>query len=126
MAVLYPDLSYQIIGAAMEVHKVLGPGYLETVYQTALAHELNLRVIKYEREKHLPVVYKGIHVGYYIADFVVEEKIILELKSVTLLTKQHKAQAINYLVTTGFKLAILINFGERSLTYERIIHKAKL
>lgn len=126
MAVLYPDLSYQIIGAAMEVHKVLGPGYLEAVYQTALAHELDLHTIKYEREKHLPVVYKGIYAGHFIADFVVEEKIILELKSVTLLTKQHKAQAINYLATTGFKLAILINFGERSLTYERIIHKGKL
>lgn len=110
----------------MEVHRILGPDYLEAVYQTALAHELDLQTVKYEREKRLPVVYKGILAGHYIADFVVEEKIILELKSVTQLTKQHKAQAINYLMTTGFKLAILINFGERSLKYERIIHKAKL
>ena len=100
--VLYEELSYAIVGAAMEVHKILGPGYLEAVYQAALAHELKLRNITAKREQHLPVSYKGVDVGYYVADFVVEDKIILELKATTRLIPQHKAQAINYL--TDFPL----------------------
>lgn len=123
MAIIFPELSYAIVGAAMEVHKILGPGYLEAVYQTALAHEMKLRGIDFEREKHLPVTYKETNVGHYIADFVVEDKVILELKAVTTLTKAHKAQTINYLITTGFRLGILINFGEPSLVYKRIINK---
>lgn len=121
--ILFKELSYAIIGAAMEVHRILGPGYLEAVYQAALAHELELRGIAARREQHLPVTYKGVDVGYYIADFVVEDKIILELKATTKLIPQHKAQAINYLTTTGFQLAILINFGEKSLETQRVIRK---
>lgn len=112
-----------MVGAAMEVHRVLGPGFLEVVYQGALAHELKLRGIEVRQEHHLPVNYKGVLVGYYIADFVVEDKIILELKAIRQLTREHKAQAINYLAATGLKLAILLNFGEPSLTYERIVRK---
>jgi GxxExxY protein len=121
--IIFKELSFAIIGAAMEVHGILGPGYLEAVYQAALAHELELRGIVARREQHLPVTYKGVTIGYYIADFVVEDKIILELKATTKLTPQHKAQAINYLTTTGFKLAILINFGEKSLETQRVIRK---
>jgi GxxExxY protein len=121
--ILFKELSYAILGAAMAVHTILGPGYLEAVYQGALAHELNLRGISAKREQHLPVTYKGVDVGYYVADFIVEDKIILELKATTKLTPQHKAQAINYLTTTGFKLALLINFGAKSLESERVIRK---
>ncbi|MCP4422812.1 MAG: GxxExxY protein [Chloroflexi bacterium] len=121
--ILYKDLSYAVVGAAMEVHKILGPGYLEAVYQAALAHELELRGISAKREQHLLVSFKGVDVGYYMADFVIEDKIILELKAVTKLAPQHKAQAINYLTTTGFKLALLINFGEKSLNPQRVIRK---
>jgi GxxExxY protein len=121
--ILYPELSYAVVGAAMEVHSVLGPGFLEAVYQKALAHELGLRGIAAIREQQLPVIYKGVDVGFYVADFVIDKKIILELKATTQLTSAHKAQAINYLAATGYDLAMLMNFGERSLKSERIIRK---
>lgn len=72
--IIHADLSYQVIGAAMETHRILGPGFLEAVYQSALAHEFDLRKIPYEREKPLPIFYKRKLIGDYIADFVVEEK----------------------------------------------------
>jgi GxxExxY protein len=77
------------------------------------------------REQHLPVSFKGVVVRYYVADLVVENKVILELKTTRQLTRGHKAQAINHLTTTGFQLAILLNFGESSLVYERIIRERK-
>ncbi len=117
--IIYKDLSFIIIGAAMEVHRVLGPGYLEAVYQAALAHELTLRQISFEQFKQLPVTYKGKPVGHYEADFVVEGKIILELKAISTLHPKHEAQALNYLAATGLKLAILLNFGADSLQYKR-------
>ena len=87
------DLSYAIIGAAMEVHRIPGPGYLEAVYQTALAHELRLRGVPFEEQVHLPVTYKGISAGEYVADIVVDGKLILELKAVSMLNASHQAQA---------------------------------
>ena len=119
--ILYKDLSYAIVGAAMEVHSVLGPGFLEAVYEQALAHELTVREIPHEVQKHLPVVYKGQLVGNYVADFVVADQIILELKALSKLTSVHEAQAHNYLAATGLRLAILLNFGAPSLQYARII-----
>ncbi len=121
MALIYEELSYAIIGAAMEVHKQLKSGYLEQVYEGALAHELSLRNIPFKRQLHLPVSYKGVDVGHYIADIVVADKIIVELKAISQLNDRHKAQAINYLTTTGYKLALLINFGKRSLEHKRIV-----
>ena len=118
---LYKELSYAIIGAAMEVHRILGPGFLEAVYQAALAHELTLRGIRCEQFKKLPVYYKGVLVGDYEADFVVENKIILELKAVSAFHPQHEAQALNYLTATGFRLAILLNFGADSLQHQRVV-----
>lgn len=117
--ILYPELSYKIVGAAMEVHRVLGPGYLESVYQAALAEELRLRQIRFEEQKRLTVTYKGQLVGEYLADFVVQDQVILELKASSALNPSHKAQALNYLAATGLKLAILLNFGTPSLQYER-------
>ena len=119
--VLYKELSYAIVGAAMEVHRILGPGFLEAVYQKALAHELALRGIRFEQFKRLPVYYKGVLIGEYEADFVIEDKIILEIKAVSKLHPRHEAQAHHYLAATGLRLAILLNFGARSLEYQRIV-----
>lgn len=119
--IIFKDLSYEIVGAAMEVHRILGPGFLEAVYEGALAHELTLRSIPFERQRPLPVYYKGRLVGDYVADVVVDDKIIVELKSVSRLTRAHEAQAHNYLVATGLRLAILLNFGEASLRQKRIV-----
>jgi len=119
--ILFKELSYKIIGAAMEVHRILGPGFLEAVYEAALAHELTLRGIPFERQKELPVYYKSQLVGHYVADFVVDGQIILELKAVSALTKAHEAQPHNYLAATGLRLAILFNFGADSLQQKRIV-----
>lgn len=119
--ILFQELSYAIIGAAMEVHRILGPGFLECVYEESLAHEFDLRRIPYERQKQLPVQYKGRLVGDYAADFVVGEQVILELKAVSALTRVHEAQAHNYLAATGLRLAIVVNFGEASLKQKRIV-----
>jgi GxxExxY protein len=119
--IIFKELSYAIVGAAMEVHRVLGPGFLEAVYQKALAHELTLRGIRFEQFKKLPVYYKGVLVGDYEADFVIEGKIILEIKAVSKLHPRHEAQAINYLTATGFRLAILLNFGADSLERQRMV-----
>ncbi|MCC7358740.1 MAG: GxxExxY protein [Anaerolineales bacterium] len=119
--VLYPALSYQIVGAAMEVHNVLGPGFLEAVYHTALAHELSLRGVPFESEKALPVRYKEQIVGQYEADLVVDDKIIIEIKSTTSLHSAHFAQAQHYLSATGLRLALLINFGAKALETKRIV-----
>ncbi len=119
--IICKELSYAIVGAAMEVHRILGPGFLEAVYQKALAHELTLRGIRFEQFKRLPVYYKGVLVGEYEADFVIEDEIILELKAVSALTKAHEAQAHNYLAATGLRLAILLNFGADSLQQKRIV-----
>lgn len=105
-------LTEQVIGAAMEVHRQLGPGLMESVYQACLAHELYLRSIKSEREKPLPIVYKGAHLdcGYRL-DFLVEEKVIVELKAVEQLLPIHEAQLLTYLKITGCKVGLLINFN---------------
>ncbi len=119
--ILFKELSYAIIGAAMEVHRALGGGFLEAVYQAALAYELKLRNIPFEEQVHLPVYYKGQLVGEYIADFVIDGKIILEIKAVSEIKEAHRAQAINYLAATGFELAILLNFGAAKLQHERLV-----
>ncbi len=121
MELLYQELTFAVIGAAMEVHRILGPGYLEAVYQAALAHELTLRGIRFEQLKRLPVTYKGVLVGDYVADFVIEDKIILEIKAVSALNTNHEAQALNYLAATGLRLALLLNFGARSLQHKRLV-----
>jgi len=119
--ILFKELSYAVVGAAMEVHRALGAGFLESVYQAALAYELRLRSIPFEEQVRLPVYYKGQLVGEYIADFVIDGKIILEIKAVTELSDAHRAQAINYLAATGFELAILLNFGASKLQQERLV-----
>jgi len=119
--ILFKELSYALVGAAMEVHRILGPGFLEAVYETALAHELTLRGIRFETQKRLPVYYKGQLAGDYVADLLVEDQIILEIKAVSKFNPAHEAQAHNYLAATGLRLAILLNFGASSLQQERIV-----
>lgn len=118
---LFKEESYQIIGAAMEVHRQLGCGFVEAVYQEALEKEFQLRSIPYEREKELNIIYKGTTLSKtFKADFICYDKIILELKSVREFTDEHYAQIYNYLKAGNLDLGILINFGEASLDYQRV------
>jgi GxxExxY protein len=105
------DLSEKIIGAAIEVHKSLGPGLLESVYQTCLAYEFMLQNIQFEKEKVLPVIYKGVALdcGYRL-DFLVENKIVVELKTVNEIVPVHEAQILTYLRLTGCKVGLILNF----------------
>ena len=119
---LYKELSFAIIGAAMEVHGILGPGFLESVYEEALAHEFGLRDITYQRQAKLTVRYKEITVGEYRADFLVDEKIVVELKATKSLTKIDEAQLLNYLKGTGFRIGLLVNFGSPSLEHKRRVN----
>ncbi len=124
--VVYKDECYQIIGAAMEVHKELGSGLLEAVYQEALELEFKERGIPYEREKKLVVNYKGHQLEkYYIADFVCYGKIILELKAVEALLPVHTSQVLNYLNIADMKLGIIMNFSSNSLSYKRVVNTNK-
>lgn len=106
------QLTGQIIGAAIEVHKHLGPGLLENAYQICLAREFDLRGIKYEKEKNLPIEYKGVQLesGYRL-DFIVENSIIVELKTVEKVEKIHEAQLLTYLKLTGCRVGLLLNFN---------------
>ena len=109
------DLTFIIIGAAMAVHSELGPGLLENVYENALCIELAARNLEYEQQKHLEVLYRGRNVGSFYADLVVEDKVIVELKSVKDLAPIHEAQLITYLKLANIKTGLLINFNVVSL-----------
>ncbi len=108
----YNELTHQIIGAAIEVHRLLGPGLLESAYEECLAHELGLRNIKYRRQVPVPVVYKGIKLecGYRM-DIVVEECVVLELKSIESIAPVHEATVLTYLRLSDKRLGLLINFN---------------
>ena len=122
MDLIYKEESYKIIGAAMEVHKELGSGFLEAVYQEALEIEFQKQGIPYKREKLLTIYYMDIKLKKsYSAEFVCYDKIIIELKALSELTTQHEAQVLNYLKTTKYKLGLLINFGSKSLQYKRLV-----
>ncbi|MEA3448303.1 MAG: GxxExxY protein [Bacteroidota bacterium] len=114
--------TFNIIGAAMEVHKELGSGFLEAVYQEALEIELNSRNIPNDREKRLKIYYKGKKLKKeYVADFICYENIIVELKALSEFTGEHQSQLINYLTATKKKTGLLINFGAKSLEYKRLV-----
>jgi GxxExxY protein len=109
---LYEKLTYKIIGAAKEVYKVLGPGYLESVYEDALCYELDLLDFLYQRQIDLDVLYKtAIFERKFRADLLVEEKVLVENKAIKKVTTQDEAQLINYLKTTGLRVGLLFNFG---------------
>ena len=122
MSLLYSKESYKITGALYEVHKELGPGLLEKVYQEALEKELRMQGIPFEREKRFNISYKGEALEQmYIADFVCYDKIIVELKAVDTLLPIYRAQVINYLAITGYKLGLLVNFNTDQIKPERIV-----
>jgi len=119
---IYPKESYQIIGKCMEVHRELGHGFLEIVYKDALEILFKQNNIPYEREKEYQVVFKKIVLPHkFFADFVVFDKIILEVKAVKKIVDEHIAQTINYLKVSGNGLGLLVNFGRGSLESQRIV-----
>lgn len=118
---LYKELTDRILKAAYTVHNELGCGFLEKVYQEALAIQMTEMGIPFEREKHLNVFYHGKCLQCdYIADFVVDDKVILELKAVTEMDNVFKAQTINYLKITGYKVGFLMNFGQEEFQFKRL------
>lgn len=120
---LYQEESYKIRGAIFTVHRELGCGFLERVYQDALEVEFQERGIPYERERKIQIMYKGKPLGEpYRADFVCYGKIIVELKALSELDGTHRAQVINYLKATKMKLGLLVNFGEMSAKVERLLN----
>ncbi len=121
-SIIYKEESYLIIGKCMEVHNNLGAGFLEIVYKDALELEFRKAAIPYEREKKYEVNYKGVRLPHkFYADFVVFDKIILEVKGVSGIAEEFTAQALNYLKVSGNKLAIIVNFGELKLNSKRIV-----
>jgi GxxExxY protein len=119
---LFKDEVYRILGCCFEVHKNLGHGFLEPVYQEALAMELESKSIPFIKEHRLNIKYKDRLLDKtYVADFVCFDKIIIELKAVDTLSASHTAQVLNYLKATGIKLGLLVNFGSSSLQYKRLI-----
>jgi GxxExxY protein len=116
------ERTHVIIGAAMEVHRTLGSGFLEAVYQESLALEFADRHIPFQREMELPITYKGRRLACsYRGDFVCFDRIIVELKALSILTHMEYAQTLNYLRAAGMELALLLNFGAPNLEYKRLI-----
>lgn len=119
--IIFRDESFHLVGAAIEVHKHIGCGFTEPIYQEAFEEELRLRGIPFEREKVINVTYKGkVLSKSFRPDFVCYDKIIVELKAVSEFTDEHISQVYNYLKASGYKLGLLINFGTASLKYKRI------
>lgn len=119
----YSELTGRIIGCAMEVHKVLGNGFQEVIYQRALVHEMELQGLSFSREFEMPVFYKEIQVGTRRVDFFVEKIISVELKALINIEPVHLAQAINYLEAYNLEIGLLINFGETKLKFHRLENK---
>ena len=117
----YSELTGKVIGCAMEVHKYLGNGFQEVVYQRALSIELNMQNISHIREQEMKLEYKGFDIGTRRVDFFIEDKIMLEIKAVKELEDVHLAQAINYLEAYGLEIGLLINFGNTSLQFKRVM-----
>ena len=114
--------TYAIIGAAIEVHQQLGCGFLEPVYQEALAIELATRTIPFQRERKFPINYKGCSLEtYYRPDFICFDSVIVELKALSQLSSIEESQVINYLKVTGYHIGLLLNFGNRSLEKRRFV-----
>lgn len=123
----YPEseLTGKIIGCAMEVHRFFGNGFQEVIYQRALAIEMANQKLEFSREHEMDICYKGIHIGMRRVDFFVESKIMVELKAVIQLEDVHLAQAINYLEAYGLPIGLLINFGNTSLQFKRVMKPNK-
>ena len=120
--IIYKDLSYKIVGLAMKVHTELGYGFLEKVYENALMVLFEENQISAQQQIPVKVSFHGRIVGDYVADIVVENRIILELKAGERIAEIHKAQTLNYLKATQFRLGLLLNFGKHKLEYERLVY----
>ena len=119
---LYKDLTQGIIGAAMEVHRELGSGFLEYVYEEALCYELKFREVSFERQKELDIQYKDLVIPRkYKPDLIVENKVIVEIKATSGLTEVEEAQLLNYLKATKMRVGLLLNFGKKSMEVKRRI-----
>ena len=123
---LHSDITGRIIGAAMEVHRTLGCGFQEVIYQRALAVEMTTRGLEYSREHEMDVWYKGVKVGERRVDFFVEECVMVEIKALTALEDVHIAQALNYLEAYHLNVGLLLNFGAKSLQFKRVFLKARV
>lgn len=122
MPLLYQNESYAIIGIMMEVHKNLGGGFSEIVYKDAIEYELKTHGIDFKREQKYDVLYKRFVLPHsFYADFVILDKIILEIKSCKQLSEEHVSQCLNYLKVSGLKVALLVNFRRKSLEYKRVV-----
>jgi GxxExxY protein len=121
----YSSLTHAIIGAAMKVHSTLGNGFQEVIYQRALAIEMTEQDLSFQRELEMQIFYEGQEIGTRRVDFFVEDKVMVELKAVTVLEDVHLAQAINYLEAYNLEIGLLINFGAKSLEFRRIINSKK-
>ena len=118
---LHSELTGKIIGCAMQVHRILGNGFQEVIYQRALEIEMKQQGLNFSREHEMEIFYKGIEIGTRRVDFFVEGKVMVELKAVTQLEDVHLAQAINYLEAYGLEVGLLLNFGNRSLQFKRVM-----
>jgi GxxExxY protein len=121
----YPEseLTSKIIGCCMEVHRILGNGFQEVIYQRALAIEFNRQYINFSREHEMDIYYKEENIGTRRVDFFVEKKVMLELKALIHLEDVHLAQAINYLEAYGLGIGLLVNFGAKGLEFKRVMKK---
>jgi GxxExxY protein len=116
----YSDLTHKIIGCAIEVHKILGNGFQEVIYQRSLEQEMALNGIEFIREYEMPIFYKNVQVGTRRADFLVDNKISVEIKAISALEPVHFAQGINYLEAYNLEIGLLINFGSSKLEFHRL------
>jgi GxxExxY protein len=119
---LHPELSYAIIGCAFEVYNTIGSGHQEKNYQKALREEFKLKKLSFREQVHYPLNYKGEFIGKNFLDFLVDGKVVVEIKKGNIFSKRHIDQVLNYLKLTNMKLAILINFGSEGVAFKRIIN----
>jgi len=117
------EITRKIIGCAMEVHKILGNGFQEVVYQRALSVEMNLQGIEHQREFEMPLFYKGVDVGQRRVDFLIANEISVEIKAIIHLEDTHLAQAKNYLEAYNLQTGLLLNFGSKSLQFKRLFNQ---
>lgn len=122
---IHSEITHKIIGCAMRVHSILGNGFQEVIYQRSLAIEFSKKDLKFTRELEFPVYYEGNNVGTRRVDFLIEDKIMVEIKAISMLENVHLAQAINYLEAYKLEIGLLINFGAKSLEFKRVINQMK-
>ncbi|HEX6054095.1 MAG TPA: GxxExxY protein [Gemmatimonadaceae bacterium] len=119
MLLEHEELTGAVIGSSMTVHRVLGPGFVESIYKNALAIELRKRGLPFEREKRITVLYEGEPIGQFAADFLVDGKVIAEVKAMRTINGEHEKQLVHYLSATGIDIGLFVNFGAPRLEFRR-------